>query len=37
VTKLGLETPAGLDWSLDGAAPADAARWRAPERLELAS
>lgn len=34
--ELGLETPAGLDWSLDGVEPAHAGRWKEPERLSLA-
>jgi len=35
--ELGLDTPPGLNWSLDGGAPASAARWSAPDRLERAS
>jgi 1,2-phenylacetyl-CoA epoxidase catalytic subunit len=32
---LGLEMPAGIDWSLDEVDPSDAARWQAPARLHL--
>lgn len=35
--ELGLDTPAGLDWSLDGVDPGQAGRWSRPGRLELAS
>ena len=35
--ELGLDTPAGLNWSLDGVASAHPGRWSTPDPLERAS